>query len=492
MATAAEPEGGAVGAGAAAPLAPARPAKGDDDASLRPRRVLFAALTGVFVTAFPSVILVATLPEIAVDLGTTENVVAWVITAPILFSSVLLPVLGRVGDVVGHRRLFLISLGIAGATSLLAAVAWDVGSLIAFRSISQAAGMATHPAALALLIATYKGAARNRSLGYWAFVAAGSPSIGLAFGGPITGVLGWRGIFVIQAFAALVGVVLARLGLRETPRRKVASFDLAGGLVLMVAVGAVLLGLDRGSDWGWASPPVLACVVALVAASALFVVVERRSKDPMLPLKMLRDRAFAVPIAAESLAQASNMGLFFIIPFILHGQFDQGVAGTAALMLPLPLGMAVFSPIGGRLSWSLGSRRTAVIGATLLVASVGIVALGTAWLSLPVLLVGLTVQGASNGLLRPANSAALSYALADGSLGVGMATMRMIAQVGTALGITVAVAASAPDGSGHALTASAIIGVLALLAATQLGSRRGGVADERGAVVATSVPGLEA
>lgn len=458
---------------------------------MRPLRVLLAALTGVFVTSFPAVILVASLPEVATDLGTSEGTVAWVITAPILISSVLLPMMGRIGDTIGHRRLFLIGLSVAGISAALCAFAWDVSSLIAFRSISQAAGMACHPAAIAVLMATYKGKARNTSLGYWAFVAAGSPALGLAFGGPLVGLTGWRAIFVVQAAMALAGVIFARFGLRETPRRPAVSLDVAGGVVLMVAVGALLLVLDRGGHWGWTSPAILACSVAFVLAGALFVFVERRSRDPMLPLRLVSDRAFAMPVLAESLAQASNMGVFFITPFILHRDFDQGVGGTALLMLPLPLGMAAFSPLGGRLSWSLGSRVTSLLGSAALALSIVGIALGAAWHSLPVFLVSLVLQGGASGLLRPANSAALSLVLTDATMGVGMATLRMTSQVGTALGITVAVATSDADSTGNALWASLVIGLLAFAASTQLTGQRGGQSADRDAVVATSVATLD-
>lgn len=468
------------------------PAASDQGSTgMRPLRVLLAALTGVFVSSFPAVILVASLPEVASDLGTSEGTIAWVITAPILVSSVLLPMLGRIGDTIGHRRLFLIGLSTAAVSAALCAFSWNVASLIAFRSISQAAGTACHPAAIALLMATYKGKARNTSLGYWAFVAAGSPALGLAFGGPLVGATGWRAIFVVQAVMALGGVIFARYGLRETPRRPAVSLDVAGGVVLMAAVGALLLALDRGRHWGWASPAILACALVFVLAGIGFVCVERQSRDPMLPLALVRDRAFAVPIVAESLAQASNMGAFFIIPFILHREFDQGAGGTALLMLPLPLGMAAFSPLGGRLSWSLGSRRTGLLGSSLLSISVLGMMLGASWRSLPIFLISLVVQGAANGLLRPANSAALSLVLTDATMGVGMATLRMTSQVGTALGITVAVATSTPDSSTSALWAAVVIGGLAFAVSTQLTGQRGGESPERDAAIATTVASLD-
>lgn len=442
------------------------------EGGLRPISVLVAALVGVFVTAFPAVILVASLPELAAGLGSSESTVAWVITAPILVSSVSLPLFGRLGDAHGHRRVFLIGLTISAAASLMCAMAWNVGSLIVLRSVAQAAGGATHPAAIAMLMATYRGEARAKSLGFWAFVGAGSPSLGLAFGGPLVGATSWRAIFLVQALAALIGLVIAHRWLSETVRQRVPTLDVAGGLALMVTVGSFLLVLDRGGPWGWTSRSVVFCALMGFFAASTFVMVERRSRAPMLPIDLLTHRSFSLPVTTEALSQASTMGMFFIVPFILHGEFDQNAAGTALLMLPLPLGMAAASPIGGRLTWRWGSRTTAMTGTTLLMtATVGIMT-GQAQHSLPVFVVALIVLGAANGLLRPAIASALTMALDDASMGVGMATLRMVSQVGTTVGITLAVATTAPDGTGRALWAALCLGALALGTASTLTAGR--------------------
>lgn len=438
---------------------------------LRPLRVLVAALVGIFVTSFPAVILVASLPELARNLSADESTVAWVITAPILLSAVSLPLLGRLGDAHGHRRVFLIGLLVSVATAGLCVFAWDVASLVVLRSISQCAGGATHPTAIAILMGTYRGQARSRALGYWAFIGASSPSLGLAFGGPLVGSTGWRSIFVVQVATGLIGLAIANRWLIETERRRIPSLDVAGGVTLMFSVGAFLLLLDRGPSWGWASIPVGTAAIAAVAGAGLFVAVENRSRAPMLPMKLLRQRAFALPILTEALSQASNMGVFFIIPFILHGEFDQNAAGTALLMLPLPIGMAAASPLGGRLSWRWGSRRTAVAGnALLLVATSGIMIAQQRHV-LGLFLVSLVLLGAGNGFLRPANATAMTSALDSSSAGVGMATLRMVSQVGTTLGITIAVTTSDAGGIGRALWAAFGIGVLALATATLLNGR---------------------
>ena len=172
---------------------------------------------GVFVAAWPSVILIAALPEIADDLGSSESAMSWVVTLPLLVGSVLLPTFGKLGDLRGHRKVFLIGLGACGVSALLTACAWDVGSLIVLRTISQVAGVATLPTAIALMMDAFDLDERPKALAKWAFVTAASPALGLLFGGPLVGAVGWRGVFVIQGVIALACWPFARAWLKETP-----------------------------------------------------------------------------------------------------------------------------------------------------------------------------------------------------------------------------------------------------------------------------------
>ena len=182
------------------------------------RRTLLATLLGIFVTAFPAVILVASLPEIANDLGTTESTLAWVITLPLLISSVLLPTFGRLGDLEGHRKVFLWALGLSAGTALLTACAWDATSLIAFRTLSQTSGVATTPTAIALIMAAFDPAERPRALGLWAFVTGRRPGPGpdlrrtAGVGGRLA-----RACSSSRASLAMVFFPFCRRWLAETP-----------------------------------------------------------------------------------------------------------------------------------------------------------------------------------------------------------------------------------------------------------------------------------
>ncbi len=428
---------------------------------------------GVFVAAWPSVILIAALPEIADDLGSTKSAMSWVVTLPLLVGSVLLPTFGKLGDLRGHRKVFLIGLGACGVSALLTACAWDVGSLIALRTISQVAGVATLPTAIALMMDAFDLDERPKALAKWAFVTAASPALGLLFGGPLVGAVGWRGVFVIQGVIALACWPFARAWLKETPLAENVSFDVAGGIALMITSGSVLLFFDRGASLGWTNPLVLTAAVMAPIAGFAFWRIEARTDSPLMPAGLMGRRAFAAPVTAELLCQVASTGVYFSAPLFLHEVYGVGVTETALLMVPLPIGMCVGAIFGGRLTARIGERRCGMIGAGAMAVSMAMFLLGTRIEIMAIAIVALAVQGAANGLVRPPMASAAGAALDQEHFGVGMATMRMIGQLGSAVGISMAVTAQALSGFGASYTAALVVSVGSLALMTRVVNRPG-------------------
>jgi len=154
--------------------------------------VLVAALAGVFATSFPITILTISLSSIAAEFNVRETAIAWVISAPILLSAVALPLLGKLGDLRGHRRVFLTGFGASTVTAVATALAWDAPSLIGLRTLSAIVGAATQPAAMAMIFAVYEPGQRVKAMGWWAMMGAAAPAAGLIAGGPLVDLFGWR------------------------------------------------------------------------------------------------------------------------------------------------------------------------------------------------------------------------------------------------------------------------------------------------------------
>lgn len=438
-------------------------------------------MLGVFVSGWPAVILVAALPEIGDNLNASASTLSWVLSLPMLIGAVMLPTFGRLGDLKGQRRVFLIGLTVCGLAAILTALSWNAASLIIFRTISQTAGFATAPTAVALIMETFPLDSRPRALGMWAFVSAAAPALGLAFGGPMVEALSWRGVFIAQGALALLFLPLCLRWLDETKRRSNIGFDVLGGITLMLATGSILLYLDRGGTWGWTNPVELALLVAAPILGVAFFRIERVAKFPLLPAGLLANPAYSMPAVSEFLSQASSNAVFFSAPLLLTQRFEKSVAETAFLMLPLPLGMCFGAIIGGRVAARFGERRGGLIGTTAMALSMALFLIGYNTEIMFVVTIALIVQGIANGFVRPAVASAGGAALTPEYFGVGMATLRMIALLGSTMGISIALAASVIGGFRGIYITTFVLAVLATLTMTRVVShkRLSGTPEER-------------
>src|SRR6056297_2195686 len=209
------------------------------------RWVLLTALAGMFATTFPVTLLAVSLSTIADDFDTSETLVAWVISAPLLGSAVALPILGKLGDLFGHRRVFLTGFTASTAITALTVLAWDPFSLIALRGLAVVIGAATMPSSMALINSVHAPQQRAKAMGWWSLVAAGSPAIGLVIGGPLIDAIGWRPLFGVQAVLSVIPVVVAWLVLRETTPRRDVGFDVPGAGALALGAGGIMLALNQ-------------------------------------------------------------------------------------------------------------------------------------------------------------------------------------------------------------------------------------------------------
>ncbi|HUF31822.1 MAG TPA: MFS transporter [Acidimicrobiales bacterium] len=435
-----------------------------------PRWVLLTALAGMFATSFPITILTVSLGDIALDLGTSETVLAWVISAPLLASAVALPILGKMGDLYGHRRVFLVGFTTATVVAALTALSWDAGSLIGFRTVAQVVGAATMPTSMALIMSVFAPEERVKAMGWWSLVAAGAPSIGLVVGGPLVEALGWRLIFVLQAGFALLAVAVAVVILGETTRKARVRFDLAGATALALGTAGLMYLLSQGVERGFDHPSVVAAAIVGPAGLVLFVRVERRTTDPLLPLDFFRRRNFSAPLVASFFAGAAYMGGFILAPLLLRFVFGMSLSAVALLMVLRPLSFSLSSPVGGHVATRVGERVTAVTGMASLTASMGLFVIGSSTQAIGFIAAGLVMQGVGNGVSRPSLTASLANSVSESDLGIATASERMLFQVGAAFGITALTVVYAGDNIGPAFVRAYLVGVglagLALVAAT--------------------------
>jgi EmrB/QacA subfamily drug resistance transporter len=399
--------------------------------------ILIVVLSGLFTVAFTITLLAVSLQRIATDLDSDIATVSWTITGPMLAFGVVGPAYGKAGDLWGHKRVFLLGLLGAGIFAALTAVAWSATSLIAFRVLSSTAGAATGPSTMAFVNRLFPPDERVKPLGYWTFVSAGAPVLGVVAGAPLVEAFGWRVIFVIQAPLCLAGVLVGLWLLPDTERRDNVRFDIAGSLALGLGAASVLAAISQGARWGWTSPLMIGVLTAGALLLVAFVRVERRVAEPLMPLHWLRTRNVAVPVGVQSLANFAYMGGFLLAPQVLTRLLDYSTSRTGLVVIARPLTFAVVAPLAGYLTMRIGERRSAVGGTALVACSmVGFVFVEPDSGAL-LIVVALALSGAGFGLAGPALTSLVANAVDDADLGVAGALQQLITQLGAVLGSVV-------------------------------------------------------
>ena len=399
--------------------------------------VLLACLTGMFATTFTITILGVSLSVIAKDLGSTSAVVAWTITAPMLVQALALPILGKLGDLYGHRRVYLVGFALATVAALATAAAWNAASLITIRTLGQLTGTATMPASTALLFSVYRPEQRVQAMGWVSLVSAGAPVFGLAIGGLMVDTLGWRPLFVIQAVLSAVALAFATMVLKETRRQEGISLDIPGALLLAIAASAFTFGINRLPIWGIRHPGVIAPLVLVPFVLLAFVRVERRSPHPLVPLDFFSRRNFTFPLVSGFFVQFAYMGGFIITPMLLLQVFGYSATATSFLTMLRPVTFSLSSPVGGSIATRIGERTMVVVGSGTIVVAMASFAFGASQGSIVLIGGGLVIAGLGLGIGQPSIAAIVGNSVDDRSFGVASSAVQMASSIGAVSGISV-------------------------------------------------------
>ncbi|MFZ4519267.1 MAG: MFS transporter [Microthrixaceae bacterium] len=427
--------------------------------------VTWVVLFGTFWVASTITILAVSRPTIAADLGTSVESLVWLISGPTIAVAITGTTAGKLGDLHGHRRVYLI--GMMGATVfvVLSAVAWSGLSLIAFRVLGATIGAATGPTSLAIINRMFPAEERSRALGFWSLVVAGGPVVGLVVGGPMVDAFGWRAIFVLQAPLLLVATIVSWAVLPETERRRDVHFDVKGQLILSLALAGLLFGIDRAAAWGVTNPWVLASFALVPTALWWFVRVERRVEHPLIPLAWFRRRGFSVPVFVSFFIQFGYMGGFILTPKLLSEVRGLSAEAISLIMVPRPLTFAIAGPVAGWLATRVTARSTVVFGTVCLTFSMAVFALVAPDPGTAAVVLALTLSGVGIGAAQPRIAASVANSVDNADLGIAGATQQLVAQVGTTVGMNLleAVEVASKGGSGLGTSFSIAYGVGAVV-----------------------------
>ena len=399
-------------------------------------RILTTVLFGLFAVNVTVTILAVSIHRIADELGTSEPTMTWAVTGPMLAFGVVGPLVGKLGDRLGHRRMFLFGLVGAALCAVLSAAAWNAGSLIAFRTLGAIEGAATGPASFAVISRVFPRHERVRALGYWSMVGAGAPVVGVVAGGPLVEAFGWRMIFIGQVPLILLALVLALRLFPETPRHFHGSFDLAGAALVALTVTPVLYAVSEVPRMGWGHPTIVACLLIAPLALVAFIRVERRAENPLFPLHYVRRPGFSFAILTQTLLNAAYMGSFILTPLYLQNVLAFSETRTGLISIARPLAFSVMGIWAGALSRRLGAKPTAVAGAVFVAAAMAWMAtFGASTVTISIM-GALALAGVGMGIAMPPLTASVTTSVDPADYGIAGASQQMMNQVGVVIGIT--------------------------------------------------------
>ncbi|MFD6876570.1 MULTISPECIES: MFS transporter [unclassified Streptomyces] len=314
------------------------------------------------------------LPHIQTDLGFSTESLSWVVNAYTLTFGGLLLLGGRVGDILGRRRVFIFGVLLFGLASLLGGFAQNEGQLMAARALQGVGGAIASPTALALITTTFReGPERNRAFGVFAAVSAGGGAIGLLAGGILVEWLDWRWVLFVNVPIALFIALATPKVIRESARHP-GHFDIAGALLSTLGMVALVYGFIRASQDGWRDPITLGSFGAAVVLLLLFVLNESRSPQPITPLHMFADRNRAGTYGIMLFLACAIFGMFFFLTLFVQNVLGFSPLRAGLAFLPISVMIALAAAVTSQLLPKFGPKPFMVTGALCC-------AIGLAWLT---------------------------------------------------------------------------------------------------------------
>ena len=324
--------------------------------------VAIVFVSGLFMDILDTTVVNVALPTLGREFHTGTETLEWVVTGYLLSLAIWIPASGWIGDRFGTKRTFLFALVMFTAGSALCGLAWNVGSLIAFRILQGVGGGMLTPVGTAMLYRAFPPQERAKASAVLAVPTMIAPAAGPILGGWLVDAASWRWIFYVNLPVGLLAIVFAFFALREHREPRAGAFDLPGFVLSGGGLALMLFALSRGAADGWTSPHVLGTgLVGLVMFAAL-VRVELTRPDPMLDLRLFADRMFRNSNLVMFTAMGAMLGVLFLLPLFL-----QTVRGLSALQsglatFPQALGMGAMVPLTSRLYPKVGPRRMMMAG----------------------------------------------------------------------------------------------------------------------------------
>jgi len=401
--------------------------------------IMGAVMLGLFLSAMDSTVVGTAMPRIIAELSGL-NLYTWVFTAYMVTSTTTVPIVGKMGDIYGRKNFFLAGIVIFLIGSVLSGMSQSMVQLIVFRGVQGVGGGFIFANAFAITGDLFTPAERGRYAGLMSGVFGLASVIGPLVGGAITDNLNWRWVFYVNIPLGLAALVVLAIVLPGRQKSAVARpVDYAGALALAGAIVPLLLAFSwAGNEYGWGAPPVVGSFIVAAALLVVFVFIEQRAVEPIIPLPIFRNPVFA---AAAAITFVSGVGLYagsVYIPLFMQGVLHFSATNAGLVTMPMMVSMVAGSMLGGQIVSRTGKYKVITIG------GMAVAAAGMYLMSLMSLhssqragMGDMAVLGFGLGLTIPTLVLAAQNAVPYDMLGVSTSLIQFARSVGGTIGIAI-------------------------------------------------------
>jgi DHA2 family methylenomycin A resistance protein-like MFS transporter len=409
--------------------------------------VLLVMCVGYFLVLLDVTIVNVALPTIGRRLGAGVSELQWVVDGYALALAGVMLAGGTIGDLRGHKRVVLTGLSVFGLASLGCGLAGSAEVLIGCRVLQGLGAALMLPGTLAVIANAYPDEReRTRAIGVWAGVGSCALPAGPLLGGLLVQTAGWRWVFLLNVPIVVVATVGAARVVTESRARSARRLDIAGAALGAIALVGVTFAFISAGHGGSVVSVVIAGACA-VAGALGFVWAERRAADPLLPLGLLRERAFVIANGVAGAMNLGTLGLLFVVTLYLQDVRHDGALTAGIVLLPLFAPLSVLAPLGGRLAARTGPRLPMIGGLILAALGVGLLTLSDAGTGYATLLPAVLLWGVGLAFLTPAVVSAAVSAVPAGRAGLASAVNNTTRQAAGAIGIAAFGAIASEPGS---------------------------------------------
>ncbi|HEX2954122.1 MAG TPA: MFS transporter [Bacillota bacterium] len=401
------------------------------------KRILLAVAIGTFMSALDSSVVNIVLPRISTYFHAPLSTIEWIVMSYLLVVSSLLLAYGRLGDMYGHKRIYIWGFLIFTVGSFLCGLSGTVFMLIIFRAV-QAIGagmlMAMGPA---IVTDNVESQERGKALSVTAVAVASALTIGPVLGGALTVLLGWKSIFFVNIPIGIIGVWLAQRSIPDRGERTVQSFDFSGAVLVFLALISILLPLSLVEHYGWENPVILSLIAFGLLLTIIFVIWEKRLKNPMFDLSLFENRLFSMSNLSTLLNFMGQFTIILLMPYYLQQLRGLTPEKAGLIYLAMPLVTMIIAPISGSLSDRMDSRYISASGMAFMALGMGLLSSLKANSPYSFLVAALAVVGFGIGLFQTPNNSAIMGAVPPTKRGIASGMQATMRNIGMVLGVAI-------------------------------------------------------